>query len=231
MPYAIPSSVELNVSKGSSAYDFVDKPLLSQSPVVRSESMITVDFEYTIAFSKDRGASQSGGSSDIERATVISVDKFTEHSRTKGKETTETEGKIYGWEGSASAHAEGKVEFGKWFFNAKGTVDAALNVGGHYDWTEETSETTITSDTQTEGTIVGKSKQVETMEGKHWSTSISHGNDTGYFIIKGHLTSAKIEAETMELSIEGIELSSPDMKGLGVDKSIPTTKKTVRWKK
>ncbi|MFK7797651.1 MAG: hypothetical protein AB8E82_09365, partial [Aureispira sp.] len=219
VPCAIPSSVDLNVSKKENAYDFEVKPLLSQSPVVRSENQVTVDFEYIIAFSKDKGSSQSGGSSDIERATVISVDKSTEHSHTEGKEKTKTEGSIKGIEGSAS----GSLDI------ALFSVD--LGVGGHYDWTEETAETTTTSDTQTEGRTVGVSQQVETMEGKNWSSSINHGNDTGYITVKGHLTSSDIGAETMVLSIEGIELKSPDLKGFGIQKPTATTNKTVRWKK
>ena len=208
VPHAIPSSVELNVSKGSSAYDFEAKPLLNQSAVVRSDNQVTVDFEYTIAFSKDRGASQSGGSSDIERATVISVDKTTEHSHTEGKEKTKTEGSSYGPEFSLFE-----------------------TFGGHYDWTEETSKTTTKSKTQTQGTTVGMSEQVETMQGKNWSTTVNHGNDTGFISIKGYLTSAEIGTETMVLSIEGLEITSPDLKELGMQQPIPTTNKTVRWKK
>jgi len=212
VPCAIPSSVDLNVSKRENAYDFEVKPLLSQSPVVRSENQVTVDFEYIIAFSKDKRSSQSGGSSDVERATVISVDKSTERSHTEGKEKTKTEGTVKG-----------------------GSLDVELfkvvEIGGHYDWTEETAETTTTSDTQTEGRTVGVSQQVETMEGKNWSSSINHGNDTGYITVKGHLTSSDIGAETMVLSIEGIELKSPDLKGFGIQKPTATTNKTVRWKK
>ncbi|MFK7797121.1 MAG: hypothetical protein AB8E82_06680 [Aureispira sp.] len=215
VPHAIPSSVELNVSKGSSAYDFEAKPLLNQSAVVRSDNQVTVDFEYTIAFSKDRGTSQLGGSSDIERAKAISVEESTEHSRTEGKEKTKTEGSSYGLEGS------GSFDIGLF----------SLELGGHRDWTEETSETTIKSKTQTNGTTVGVSEQVETMEGKNWSATVNHGNDTGFIKIKCYLTSAEIGTETMVLSIEGLEITSPDLKEFGMLQPIPTTNKTVRWKK
>jgi hypothetical protein len=231
VPYAIPSKVELTTSKGDNAYNFEAKPLLSQSPVVRSDRQVTVDFEYVIEFSKDKGAVQLGGSRDLEIGQEVKVDNTVEQSQTTGSEKTESKGTVTGVNGSNTTTLSGEADLDLWLFQAKGGASKAITTGEHKDWTEETSHSTSSSNTKTESTTIGTNNYYEVMEGENWSATVGRGTDTGYFVVKGYLTASDITEETMILSIEGIEFKSPGLKGFAIDRFTATNNKTVRWKK
>lgn len=232
VPYAYPSSVQLDVSKGKSAYDFEAKPVFDQSPVVRNQEMVTIDFEYTLAFSKSRGSSSGGGEVSVEYTDTNNVEVNRETSTTTGKEETESKGENTTEHWSSTDGLTGTGE-GSFFGLFGGSVSLSTEVteGESTEWTSETSTTDINTTTNTTGVTTGNSKSVANMNKTTWDNTVEHGNDESYLTVKGVLTCADINQETMVLSIENLQFMSPNMKGLAINKVDAQTGKTVRWKK
>ncbi len=232
IPYARPAQVELNVANGESPYQFTAKPVFDQSPVVRSEEMVTVDFEYTIVFDKDRGTSEAGGGSSIDANVAVSQGQYIEKGETQGVEHTRSEGKNT-TKGSSNTHgvsAEGKVSF-LGLFKAEVATNHEMTFERSTEWTSEKSETTSTS----QSTTVGTSKEITTAIGNSksetWNSAVHQGRAGSYFTIKATLTASEINSETMQLSVETIRITTPDSKGLVITLEKNDTNKTVRWKK
>ena len=231
VPYAFPSSVQLDVSKGKSAYDFEAKPVFDQSPVVRNQEMVTVDFEYTLAFSRNRGSSSGGGEFSVEETDTNNIEVNIENSTTTGKEETKSKGTNTTKSWSSTNVYTGTAE-GSFFGLFSGSISASYEKmkGGSTEWTSEESTTDINTTTTTTGMTTGSSKSVAIMNKETWDNTIEHGNDEGYLTIKAVLTCADINQETMVLSIEQVKFRSPNMKGLAIKKIDAQTGKTVRWK-
>lgn len=230
VPYAYPSSVQLDVAKGKSAYDFEAKPIFDQSPVVRNQEMVTVDFEYTLAFSRSRGSSSGGGETSVEYTNTNSVDISREKSTTKGKEKTKSTGYNETISGSTTTGVTGEVEGGIGILSGKVSTSREVTIGGSAEWTSEESTTEINTTTTTTGVTTGVSNSVASMNKETWGNTVEHGNDESYLTVKGVLTCSDIDQETMVLSIEEVTFTSPNMKGLAINRISPQTGKTVRWK-
>ncbi len=226
IPFALASGLELLVTKGKSAYNFKETALLSQSPIVISKQQVSVDFEYSIQFSKDRGSSEIGGGIGIDTGITTSV----EDSETNSTDLTDTKGTVVGGNASSTTGITGKTDFSLFgLFEAGAEVSEEITIGGHKDWTEETSTTTGKSNT----TTVGTTTSMNVNSNSNWNATVNHGQDSGHFTIKGSLVSSQIDTNggTMQLSIELLSIESPNMKGFAIKKSTPEQNKTVRWKK
>jgi hypothetical protein len=232
IPFAYPSSVELEVLKGGSAYEFETNFISDQSPVIRNKEMVTVDFEYTIAFSKSRGSSEEGGETGTDYTVATSVDVNAEHSDTKGTEQAKSTSESRTESSSENDGVTGTI--GISFFDLLSigvSTDHDLTTGKSAEWTVANSLTEMNTSTNTTGVTTGNSISEGKSNNQIWKTIKEDGNDESYLNIKGVLTTSDIGEETMILSIDGIEFSSPNMKGLTIEKFEAKKDKTIRWKK
>jgi hypothetical protein len=230
-PYAYPTAVQLDVSQGKSPYKFEAKPIFTQSPVIANEE-VKIDFEYTIAFARDRGSSEIGGGSSVEYSETVSVERTTETSNTTGTEETTSNGSNQTISGSTTHGFQWEAE-GSFFglFSGSAGTSHEVTVGGEQEWTYEHSMTDVNTTTNTTGTTVGNSTSTGVSNSDSWNRTMEHGQDEGYITVKGILTSSNIEGDKMTLSIHKVTFSSPDMKGLGITQINAEAGKEVRWKK
>lgn len=234
VPFAYPSKLQLDVTQGKSPYKFINKPVFDQSPVVRNKQLVTVDFEYTLTFSRNRGSAEVGGGSSSDHSTSHSMDVTVEEGQTTGTETTNSTGTNTNLNTSGTVGGSVTGE-GSFFglFGASVEAYGEVTVGGGVEWTSEHAVNDINTTTNNTSLSEGVSTTVGGSNSTSWNNTIEYGEDIGYITVKGVLTSDDINEETMTLTIDKntINITSPNLKGLSVNKVESTVGKSVRWKK